>query len=266
MLGLVVLLLSTAAQSGPVIYLKGDDGAAPAAAADSSGNGTNGVYTNGATTSTSVPTVLFPNTHSMIFDGVNDRVDVSTFAWPAGGPVTVAFWNYVASADIRQANAFAVGNADDPNRFQCHAPYNDHILYWDYGDHTGTGRVSINYDPWLDKWTHVALVSEGNGGALKAIYLDGVLVASANISDGPKVPLTGLTIGAWLLHGNQHKGNIDDFRIYGQVLPPAQIQQLASGAAEPTPVAGSQDILVRGCGALGLELLLILAAARMARR
>lgn len=346
MLAFAALVLSAAVQSGPVIHLKGDDGAAPAAAADSSGNGTNGVYTNGATTSAVAPTVLFPDPTSMIFDGVNDLVDVSTFSWPAGGPVTVAFWNHVATADIRQANAFAVGNADDPNRFQCHAPYNDHILYWDYGDRTATGRVSINYDPWLDRWTHVVLVSEGNGGSFKAIYLDGVLVASAAVSDGPDVPLSGMTIGAWLLHSNQHKGNIDDFRIYGRVLTPAQIQLLASGNTEPPQIAaltatglnarirltwtavagatsynvkrsltpggpyatiatvgattyddhvlkpgvpgyyvvsgvgvsegpdsneasgfaGSQSILVKGCGALGLELLLILAAARMARR
>lgn len=238
MFGLVVLLLSATLQSGPVIYLKGDDGASPAAVADSSGNETNGVYTNGATTSALVPTVLFPNPQSMTFDGTNDRVDVSTFSWPAAGPVTVAFWNYVSTADIQQGAAFAVGNTDDPNRFQCHAPWNDHVLYWDYGDQNGGGRISINYDPWLNRWTHVTLVSEGNFGSYKAIYFDGVLVASSNVSDGPDIALTGLTLGAWPLHGYMYKGNLDDFRIYNRVLTPDQIQLLAAGNTEPTS-AGS---------------------------
>jgi hypothetical protein len=147
--------------------------------------------------------------------------------------VTVAFWNFVATADIQQANAFSVGNQDNPNRFQSHAPYNDHFLHWDYGDWTGNGRVSINYDPYLDRWTHVVLVSEGNGGTFKGIYLDGVLVASGTVSDGPDVPLNGLTLGLWAMFNNRHKGKIDDFRIYSRVLTPSQVQLLSGGNTEP---------------------------------
>jgi hypothetical protein len=169
----------------------------------------------------------------MSFDGVDDFVDVPTVSWPVGGPVTVAFWNHVATVDIQQANAFSLGNADNPNRFQAHVPWNDHQLDWDYGDWTGNGRVSVSYDAYLDKWTHVALVSEGNGGAFKGIYLDGVLVASGNVSDGPDVPLSGLTIGYWARFGNRHKGKIDDFRIYNRVLTASQIQLLVGGSTEP---------------------------------
>jgi len=247
----VVLLTASAAwaQAGPVGHWKGDDGASPTAAADSSGNGNHGTYVNGATTSTLVPSVLFPDPSSMIFDGVNDYVDAPTVSWPVGGPVTVAFWNHVAAADIQQANAFSLGDADNPNRFQAHAPWEDHQLYWHYGDLYGDGGLSVSYDPYLDKWTHVALVSEGNGGAFKGIYLDGVLVASATVSDGPDVPLSGLKIGYWARFGNRHKGKIDDFRIYSRVLSAAQIQLLAGGATEPaapvltaTPGSGRTDL------------------------
>jgi hypothetical protein len=222
------------AQAGPVGYWKGDDGAAPTVATDSSGNGHHGTYVNGATTSPLVPGTQFTDSRSMIFDGVNDYVDVPTFSWPAGGPVTVAFWNFVATADIQQANAFSVGNQDNPSRFQAHVPWENHNMYWDYGDWTGNGRVSINYDPYLDKWTHVALVSEGNGGAFMGIYLDGALVASSNVSDGPDVPLSGLTIGYWAMFNNRHKGKIDDFRIYNRVLTSAQVLYLAVGFTEPS--------------------------------
>jgi len=225
--------ISLLSQAGPVGYWKGDDGAAPATALDSSGNGNNGSYVNGATTSVTHPVLQFPDSHSFSFDGTNDYVNIPSFTWPAGGPVTVAFWNFVAAADVQQANAFSIGNQDNPNRFQAHVPYNDHFLSWDYGDWTGNGRVQVLYDPYLNKWTHVALVSEGNGGAFKAIYLDGALVASGNVSDGPDAPLTGATIGLWALFNNYHKGRIDDFRIYNRVLTAAQIQLLSGGSTEP---------------------------------
>jgi|SRR6185295_600294 len=221
------------AQAGPVGYWKGDDGAVPTVATDSSGNGHHGTYVNGASTSPLVPGTQFPDSQSMIFDGVNDYVDVPTISWPVGGPVTVAFWNFVATADIQQANAFSFGNQDNPNRFQAHVPWNNHLLYWHYGDWTGNGEVTVLYDPYLDNWTHVALVSEGNGGAFKGIYLNGALVASGTISDGPNAPLSGLTIGYWAMFNNKHKGKIDDFRIYDRVLTASQVQLLAAGYTEP---------------------------------
>lgn len=81
------------------------------------------------------------------------------------------------------------------------------------------------------------LVSAGNGGNFKAIYLDGVEKVSAVTSDGPDVALSGLTIGKW--PGSiDHRGLIDDFRIYDYVLTPTQITALAAGGTEPSAPTG----------------------------
>ncbi|HVE41961.1 MAG TPA: LamG domain-containing protein [Planctomycetota bacterium] len=231
---LLALLMSS--QAGPVLYWKGDDGPSPTTALDSSGNGYNGTYSNGATTSTQLAPLHFPNTGSFVFDGSNDRVDAPSFSWPSGGPITVAFWSLVATGEVTTSSVFTIGNLDWPNnRVQAHVPWNDRILFWDYGN-SGTGRIITWYETYLDKWTHVALVSEGNGGLLKAIYLDGVQVAAQPVSDGPDTPLTGFTLGTWPLSvSNFHRGKVDDFRIYNRVLTPSQVQLLAAGYTEPAP-------------------------------
>jgi hypothetical protein len=225
-------------QSGPVLHWKGDDGVAPATAADSSGNGHAGTYLNGATTSPLIPTLQFPNSRSFLFDGTNDLVQDGGFSWPTGGPVTIAFWSFVATAELTSSSVFSIGNQDWPsNRFQAHVPWLDHVLYWDYGDSVD-GRIITSYDGYFDKWTHVALVSEGNGGSFKAIYLDGFMVAAGPVSDGTDAPLTGFTLGHWPLSGNFHRGKLDDFRIYDRVLTSTQIQLLAAGHTEPVAPTG----------------------------
>ncbi|HEX7901119.1 MAG TPA: LamG-like jellyroll fold domain-containing protein [Planctomycetota bacterium] len=227
---LVASLLGLLTQAGPVGYYKGDD--TPPMAIDSSPNARNGVYTNGATTNPSKPAALTGT--SMSFDGVDDLVSETTFPWPTGGPVTVAFWNFVPTGSVQNSSAFTVGNMDNANRFHVHGPWGDSVLYWDYGDINANGRISANYASRVNAWTHVALVSEGVGGAFKAIYFDGTVAASATNSNGPVVALTGLQIGSWTGPALRHKGLIDDFRIYGRVLTPAQIQLLAQGGTEPT--------------------------------
>jgi hypothetical protein len=242
-LGVLALIQGAAFQAVPAGmagYWPGDDGASPTTAADASGNGNPGTYTNGATTnSSSMAPLTFPNLSSMSFSGGTDCVSIPTFSWPAGIPVTVSYWTYVASGDVKNSSAFSVGNLDDPNRFQAHAPWGDGNLYWDYGTpNAGSGRVSTSFSSYLNAWTHIALVSEGTGGSLQAIYLNGTQVASVGTSSAPTVSLSGATIGGWPSAGLYVKGLIDDFRIYGRVLTDPEIAALASGASGPAAPTG----------------------------
>jgi hypothetical protein len=224
------------AQSGPVGYWKGDDASTKPLALNSVTGALSGSYIGGSSTSPSVPTVLFPDPSSMSFNGSSGYVSDTSFNWPAGGgPVTVAFWNFTSGNQI--SSAFSIGNVEAPNRFQVHAPWNDNILYWDYGDYTN-GRISTSYAAYLNAWTHVALVSEGNGGAFKAIYLNGVLANSSTTCLGPTSALGGANIGAFPVNGWYHNGMIDDFRIYSRVLSAADIGLLAAGNSEPPTPGG----------------------------
>jgi hypothetical protein len=149
---------------------------------------------------------IYAQNRALNFDGVNDRVVIPNINWSGRGcPITVEFWNRVDAGKV--STSFMLGS-NAAHRISSHTPWIDNILYWDYGN-TIAGRIAVDYTPYLGKWTHVALVSAGNGGNFRGIYLDGVLVASINSSDGPDVDLNGLILGSDGIGGGVfHQGSI----------------------------------------------------------
>lgn len=206
--------------AGLAAYWKMDEGAG-ATTADSSGNGHAGSLVNGPAW------VTGSAGKALQFNGSNQFVSAPSMSWPAGGPVTVAFWSFVPTPLAR--TAFTVGNSNT-QRFIAHAPWSDNNIYWDYGTDGSTpsaGRILTSYAGYTNKWTHVTLVSTGQGGNFKAIYLDGVLRKSEPVSNGPNIPLSGAFLAHWPLAGHFHQGSLDDFRIYPRVLSAAEIAALA---------------------------------------
>jgi len=156
----------------------------------------------------------------------NAYVDVPSFRFPAGSPITIEFWTYVRGDQKVAGSAFSIGNQLGASRLQAHVPFSDGRIYWDCGDIGQLGgRAETDFGPYFDKWTHVALVSAGRGGNLIAIYLDGQLAASLPCSQGTTQSLQGLTIGhewASSTHYDQ-KGLYADFRIWGYARSQAEI-------------------------------------------
>lgn len=161
------------------------------------------------------------------FDGFDDSIVLSNLiSIPAGSPITVAFWNYVTTANVQNSGAFTIGGSETPNRIMAHAPWGDGNLYWDYGNPTsGSGRIFVSYTPYLNRWTHVVLVSNGSSGNYQAIYLNGQLIASQNASVGAATTLTGGYIGRFQ-SASYHKGAIDDFAVWTSALTSTQIQTI----------------------------------------
>jgi hypothetical protein len=159
------------------------------------------------------------------FDGGSGQVSLpNSLTLPLNSQVTVEFWAYISSSDVGNYSAFTIGGLGDPNRAQAHVPWSDGVLYWDYGS-TATGRISTSYTSYMNKWTHVALVSEGRGGHFQGIYLNGQLVASQPSSDGPTQAVSGGSIAAWPSCGCWLRGRIDEFALYNTALPASTIQQ-----------------------------------------
>lgn len=167
-------------------------------------------------------TKLTASTQSLAFDGIDDYINIPNFSIN-GDPVTIEFWTKLATTDVQNSSLFAAGN-NDPQRM-CALLWSDKRLYWDYGDwNTSNGRMSVDFAPYLDKWTHVALVSSGVGGNFRAIYLNGVAVAVMNTSSAPNVLLTGLKIGSFSNGTSPFKGSLDEFRIWYKVRSQTEIQ------------------------------------------
>jgi hypothetical protein len=145
------------------------------------------------------------------FNGTNQDLTNGALSIAAGSSITISYWNFVATANLQSSSAFTIGGADLPNRIQAHSPWTDKVLYWDYGNDLGGGRVSADYTSYLDKWSYVALVYNA-GSSLHAIYLNGAAVSTSTNSNAPFSTETGIDIGHWAQVGYQ-KGNLDEFRV-----------------------------------------------------
>ncbi|MBK7575868.1 MAG: T9SS type A sorting domain-containing protein [Ignavibacteria bacterium] len=147
---------------------------------------------------------------ALSFNGTDSKATDASFTWN-GGPVTVEYWTFVKSSERKTSSTFMVGAGDNgANRFQAHAPWEDGVVYWDYGSVSDKGRISTTFGPYFDRWVHVAMVSDGT--SFKAIYFNGQLAASANEAGQP-TGLTELTIGA-MRTNLFFKGLVDEFRIW----------------------------------------------------
>lgn len=154
-------------------------------------------------------------------------INCPNFKWYAGSEITIMFWNKTAGGTTGSAINIGNQSSTGTNIVNCHAPYSDNNLYWDYGTNNnngGAGRISTSYSAYLNKWTHVALVN--NGVNWKAIYFNGILATSSTTAATPPVAMTGLTIGAWVLANNYHYGKMMDFRIYNRALSSNEIKEV----------------------------------------
>jgi concanavalin A-like lectin/glucanase superfamily protein len=157
---------------------------------------------------------------SLGFNGVNQRVENTTFPWPVGTPITIMFW--VNTAGGTPAVAVNIGGQDPPNRIQVHAPWSDNTLYWDYGDFSAAGRISTDFTPYLNQPTHVAVVN--NGTNFKAIYINGAQVTPANTTAiTPTIDVAGLYVGSDGTGTSWQTGTMDNVRIEPRVLSAAEI-------------------------------------------
>ncbi len=195
----------------------------------------------------------------LYFDGESTFIEVGVLQSPSnhGGPITIEFWNYVQSADVRRSYPFSFQHSDAGqtlSRTSCHAPWSNGRIYWDFGEWDNGGRVELDDSPYLDKWTHVALVSSGtkeNTERFQAIYLDGELAASQQMTSTPTQTFDHLLIGADYEdiashHGVSfhHQGWMDHFRVWNYMRSPEQIRcnrytrMLGSlGPDQPAPIS-----------------------------
>ena len=233
------ILSVVAAQSGPVGWWRGDDGAAPTTALDSSGNGRDGAYTSGATTSTATfPPGLFNNDSVFQLDGTNDQVTVPhNTAFNLTGDITIAFWmrktaeatDYQRLVGKGASNVRTFGVWEDAGAGQ-------RILFQQYNGSGGsvldlwTTNNAAGTVP-LNTWKHVACTIEGTA---VTIYLDAVSNVTGTRTVAPGTDSQPVRLG----HGEIHTyfpGQLDEVRLFNRALVLSEIQMLAGLTASAVP-------------------------------
>lgn len=185
---------------------------------DKSGNARNGTLTNG-------PTFNTGSLGSIVFDGVDDYVTISTFSIPTGSFSCESFFQW-SNLGTSRGTIFSL-NYDYPNTGYLIRQRDDSsgkfVIWSDYGSESGvfsTAALTIN------TWNHVVVV-QLNGTC--SIYINGVLDSSQALPNpvlsqsypillGVRAP-SGPSAGAYL------PGRIGISKIYNRALSASEVQQ-----------------------------------------
>jgi Concanavalin A-like lectin/glucanases superfamily len=155
------------------------------------------------------------------FDGVNARVVIPQFA--ANLPseeITIEFWQKASA--VRVQASVALQPYDFKHVLRVLAPYNDGMVYWDFGNNHAGGQLS--YRPpvlIIGTWQHFACVASLSGNYMR-IYRNGILEAEKTgmIS---LVPVDyDLMLGG--TPSEPFVGSLAEFRIWNVARSQAEIQ------------------------------------------
>jgi alpha-tubulin suppressor-like RCC1 family protein len=212
----------TGAEPGLFAYWKFDEGAGTTAS-DATGNGHDAVLVNnpGWTESTVAPVPVSLGS-ALYFDGSDDYVVITNI----GGviptnEVTVEFWQ--RARQVKSQSTFSLQPDQTANRFQAHIPWNNGVVFWDFGDVSQGGR--LYYTPpesLVNTWQHFALVAKAGAGGFMQIYRNGVLETNKTGAGSPSFSSHNLILG--MSSSGYFQGELDEFRIWNKVRTPSEIQ------------------------------------------
>lgn len=239
----ILLLVVAPVFAAPVVSVPGlvgywrlDEAATPAA--DDSGNGNAGTWTNGGAAGAAVPAgppgIGFTNTASHSFDGVDDYVEIGTpAALNITTNITVSAWvNF--TTDTTEKKAVAKWS-DTPNNY-CWL-----LTIYDTG-----GPAAFFVQPatggMIGADTGGAVLSTGTwyhlmgtyDGANVRMFLNGVQTAAAPLTGAINTGAAPIRVGAGsggtAPPENPYPGLVDDVRIYNYALTPIEVATVYAGA------------------------------------
>jgi len=208
--------------------------------ADSSGLNHPVTFTNGPVPG--VPGPLAEGSLALSLDGVDDYAAIPAgVILPPNSSVTVEWWQYVATADVKTCFGFwMAGGVEATARISAHTPWSDKVLYWDCGN-INTQRPTTDYTPYLDKWTLVQLTYDAASNK-HAISFNGNEIVSNTTADVGTANFAGGFIGAggasppnsWI------KARFAEFALYNYALSPAQrLAHYQAGMSKTASVSDS---------------------------
>ena len=180
---------------------------------DLSGRGNTGTLTNG-------PTYSSTNGGSLSFDGVDDKVVISSsssFAFGTGN-LTVTGWGYVTShINYRILASTRPGNGGYANAWHIGTDANGTILLYSNAFNLQSASNAVPVNQWF-YWTFTRDTGIGK------LFVNTIVVASGSVTND--YTLTQIGIGDFPITGAEPwSGRISNTSIYNRALSAAEIQQ-----------------------------------------
>ncbi|EKD99371.1 MAG: hypothetical protein ACD_22C00280G0001, partial [uncultured bacterium] len=197
-------------------------------AVDSSGNGNNGTYTDGATNAAG----KFGNGGS--FDGDNDFIEITDYL-PNYSSFSVSGWFNLSSTVSGSADYFPVFGNNQNESFLGYSPSNYrfvHMRQYIGGSQNIFWNTSTNLAD--SSWHFVSMIVDQSNYKI-SLYVDGTLNSTQNIGIQGYTHSNGALTKIGRDYGTSWKGVLDELRVYNRAITPAEVTQLYEWA--PGPVA-----------------------------
>jgi hypothetical protein len=164
--------------------------------------------------------------NGLSFDGVNDYLTApnSPSLDISGNELTLSMWIDPTGSTGDQVVLGKHWNATMTSpyyQYGLELDSNGRVPVFQIGTGSGVQAVSMGSALAVNQWSHLAVVFNGSTAAF---YVNGALVATRNLASGITARGNPLRIGADASTQQFYKGLLDDVRLYGRALTPAEVQ------------------------------------------
>lgn len=200
-------------------------------ATDISGNGNNGVFTNGASRSSDTP---YSRGSSVSLNGSTQYVTApDSTSLNVTGALTLAAWIKPTAIGGDYKTIVSKRQNTNPTSYQMYLGNNDGVLSYYNGTQYRSG-----YTPRTNVWTHVAITL--NGGRL-TMYADGKEIYGTTGVAMPSSTSGALSVGVPGSYTSAEffQGYIDDVRVYTQSITATDIKSIYAQGIQKIFLAGN---------------------------
>lgn len=188
-------------------------------AVDDSGNGYDGVYTNGVVLGA---TGLLAGDVDTAIDLIANSgyVALPASAVEAGSQASIEIWT--GSTVTSNVSTFRA-QSGSTRVLSSHIPWGNGNVYWDAGDGSGYDRIYKSASGIDFSATHHWVFTKDATAGTMEIYLDGTLWLSGGSKTRTVGTVDSFTLGSNSAGGEPHKGIIDEFAYYDSALSATRV-------------------------------------------
>ena len=166
----------------------------------------------------------FVNTKSILFDGVNDYVDLgSSTGLGFTGDFTLSAWIKTSAIGTNQM-IIDSSTASNGSGYSMYLRSSGKIRFWSYLANNDINSITTLLP---NTWYHICATHDRIGLENK-LYINGVLDVSGASGSFNPTPMTNLRIGTSALFGFPFNGNIDEPCFFNRKLIQSEITTLAT--------------------------------------
>ena len=170
----------------------------------------------------------FANTKSLLLDGVNDYLDLSTSTGlNFSNDFTLSAWVKTSAIGANQFIIDASTSAALGHGYSLRLLTTGAVRFWSYSAGSSIDSATTLL---ANTWYHIA-ATHNRSGLENKIYINGVLDVSGVSGTFNPTPMDNLRIGTSVLNPFPFNGNIDEPCFFNRIVTPAEIVTLSTAPA-----------------------------------